>query len=322
MIDRRHFLLTAVAFSQQAFSQGGPYPDRPIRFIVPNPPGGPSDIVARFLAESMRGTLGQSIVVENRPGATGLIGTSAVASANPDGYTILVTSRTNHVLAPLVQRQTQVDPARDLIPIGLVLRAVGMLATHSEAPFKTLPEMFAFAKANPKKLFYGSAGIGATNHIAIEQLKTITGLSIEHVPYRGSGPLINGLMSGEVSLALLDFSSAQSGVQAKRLVPLAQTASRRLPSLRQVPTLLELGYKDYDPSFWIGLAAPKGVPSEVVDLLNKAMNVALSETQMKARAQVNGWELVGGKPEMLTETVVQDQRDYPELIKRLDIRAN
>lgn len=322
MIDRRTLLLSVAALSYPAFSQGVPFPDRPIKLIVPNPPGGPSDIVARFLAESMRTTLGQPLVVENRPGATGLIGTAAVASSPADGYTLLVTSRTNHVLAPLVQKQGQVDPVRDLAPVGLVLKAVGMLVTHSEAPFKTLPEMLAYAKANPKKLFYGSAGIGATNHIAVEQFKAITGAHIEHVPYRGSGPLINGLMSGEVQLALLDFSSAQTGIQGKRLVPLAQTANRRLPSLREVPTLVELGYKNYDPSFWIGLAAPKGAPRDAVEKLNKAMNAALSETQMKARAQVNGWELIGGGPEVLADAVTQDLRDYPELVKELDIKAN
>lgn len=322
MIDRRSFLLSAAALSSPLFAQSITFPDRPIKFVVPNPPGGPSDIVARFLAESMRTTLGQPLIVENRPGATGLIGTAAVASAPADGYTLLVTSRTNHVLAPLVQKQAQVDPVRDLTSVGLALKAVGMLVTHTGAPFKTLPEMLAYAKANPKKLFYGSAGIGATNHIAVEQFKAITGANIEHVPYRGSGPLINGLMSGEVQLALLDFSSAQPGIQGKRLVPLAQTANRRLPSLSQVPTLLELGYKNYDPSFWIGIAAPKGVPLDAVEKVNKAMNAALSETQMKARAQVNGWELIGGGPDNLTNTVAQDLRDYPDLVKKLDIKAN
>lgn len=322
MIDRRHFLLASAALTNHVFAQGGAFPDRAIKLIVPNPPGGPSDIVARFIAETMRTSLGQPLVVENRPGATGLIGTAAVTSAPADGYTILVTSRTNHVLAPLVQKQSQVDPVRDLMPVGLALKAVGMFVTHSEAPFKTLPEMLAYAKSNPKKLFYGSAGIGATNHIAVEQFKAIAGVNIEHVPYRGSGPLINGLMSGEVQLALLDFSSAQPGIQGKRLVPLAQTANRRLPSLKDVPTLSELGFKNYDPSFWIGLAVPKGTPREAVERVNKALNVALNDTQMKARAQVNGWELIGGAPEMLTNTVAQDLRDYPELVKRLDIKAN
>jgi len=323
MMDRRTFLAAAALLpGAAAMAQGVAFPDRPIKLVVPNPPGGPSDIVARFLAESMRSALGQPLIIENRPGAAGLIGTAAVASAPADGYTVLVTSRSNHVLAPLVQKQTQVDPVRDLQPVGLVLKAVGMFVTNGAAPFKTLPELIAYSKANPGKVFYGSAGIGATNHIAVEQFKSITGADLTHVPYKGSGPLISGLMSGEVSFALLDFSSAQAGIKANRIVPLAQTANRRLPSLARVPTLMEVGLRAYDPSFWIGLAAPMGTPVEVVERLNKAMNSGVDETAMKARAQVNGWELIGGPPKALSDVVAQDMRDYPDMVRKLDIKAN
>ena len=323
MRNRRTFIAAAAAFAASgSWAQGSGFPDRPIKLVVPNPPGGPSDIVARFLAESMRGELGQPLVIDNRPGASGLIGTAAVASAAADGYTVLVTSRSNHVMAPLVQKSTQVDPQRDLVPVGLAIRAVGMFVTNAKAPFKTFKEMIAYAKANPGKLFYGSAGIGATNHVAIEQFKSLAGIDIAHVPYKGSGPLITGLMAGEVSLALLDFASAQPGIKGGTLVPVVQTASRRLPSMALVPTLAESGFRTYDPSFWIGLAAPRGTPPDAVARLNKALNVALSDTQMKARAQVNGWELVGGPPKVMSDTVAADMAEYPDLVKRLDIKAN
>ncbi|MCG2592426.1 tripartite tricarboxylate transporter substrate binding protein [Ramlibacter sp. XY19] len=319
--DRRSFIAAAAAcaLAPGAWAQAG-FPDRPIRLVVPNPPGGPSDIVGRFLADAMRTELGQPLVIDNRPGASGLIGTAAVAGAPADGYTVLVTSRSNHVMAPLVQKSAQVDPVRDLAPVGLVLRAVGMFVTHAKAPFRTLKDLVAYAKANPGKLFYGSAGIGATNHIAVEQFARLAGIELTHVPYKGSGTLLTGLMAGEVSLALLDFASAQPGLQGGSLVPLVQTASRRLVSLPQVPTLLEAGYRNYDPSFWIGLAVPKGTPAPVVARLNKALNVALAETQMKARAQVNGWELAGGTPAVLGETIAQDLREYPALVKQLEIK--
>ena len=323
MMQRRTFLgsgLTLAAGSA-AWAQGG-YPDHPIRLVVPNPPGGPSDIVGRFLAEAMRADLGQPLVIDNRPGASGLIGTSAVVSAPADGYTVLVTSRSNHVMAPLVQKNTQVDPARDLAPVGLALRAVGMFVTNAKAPFRSLKDLVAYAKANPGKLFYGSAGIGAANHVAIEQFAQLAGIQLTHVPYKGSGTLITSVMAGEVSLALLDFSSAQPGVQGGSLVPLVQTAARRLASLPQVPTLAEAGFPNYDPSFWIGLAVPRGTPAPVVQRLNKALNVALADTQMKARAQVNGWELVGGPPQVLADTIAQDLREYPALVRQLDIKAN
>ena len=188
MTNRRILLSAAAAFALtgRSWAQGKAFPDHPVRLVVPNPPGGPSDIVARFLAESMRSELGQSLIVDNRPGAAGLIGTAAAATAPADGYTVLVTSRSNHVMAPLVQKTTQVDPQRDLVPVGLAIRAVGMLATNSKAPFKTFKDLIAYAKANPGKLFYGSAGIGATNHIAIEQFKSLAGIDVTS-PYKGSG---------------------------------------------------------------------------------------------------------------------------------------
>jgi tripartite-type tricarboxylate transporter receptor subunit TctC len=225
-------------------------------------------------------------------------------------------------MAPLVQKGTQVDPQRDLAPVGLALRAVGLFAANPKAPFKTLRELVAYAKANPTKVFYGSAGIGATNHVAIEQFKALAGIDMTHVPYKGSGPLITALMAGEVTLALLDFSSAQPGLARSAIVPVVQTASRRLSSMPDVPTLAETGFRDYDPSFWIGLAVPRATPPAIVARLNKALNVALADTQMKARAQVNGWEIVGGAPDVLGSTIANDMAQYPALVRRLDIKAS
>lgn len=326
MSHRRSFLTTALLAGVAPLTVGrawadGLFPQRPIKLVVPNPPGGPSDIVARFLAESMRAELGQPLVIDNRPGAAGLIGSAAVANAAADGYTVLVTSRSNHIVAPLVQQGAQVDPPRDLAPVGLALRAVGILATPGKSPWRSLRDFIAQAKAQPGKLFYGSAGIGATNHIAIEQFKALAGIELVHVPYKGSGPLTTGLMAGEVQLALLDFSSAQPGLKGGTIVPLAQTAARRLASISDVPTLAESGFPRYDPSFWIGLAAPRGTSPEVVARLNRALDRALADTQMKARAQVNGWELVGGGPQVLEATIRQDMADFPALVRRLDLRA-
>ncbi|MBA2960481.1 MULTISPECIES: Bug family tripartite tricarboxylate transporter substrate binding protein [Ramlibacter] len=324
MPSRRTFLAaaSALAAARASWAQGNVYPDHPIKLVVPNLPGGPSDIVGRMLADGMRASLGQPIVIDNRPGAAGLIGTAAVTSAPADGYTVLVTSRSNHVIAPLVQKSTKVEPGRDLAPVGLALRAVGMLAAPAKAPYKTLKQLVAYAKANPSKVFYGSAGIGAANHISMEQFRQLAGIEMTHVPFRGSGGLITGLMGGEVGLALLDFSSAQPGLQSGAIVPLVQTASKRLASLPNVPTLIESDFRKFDPSFWIGLAVPKGTPGSVIAALNRALNAALADTQLRARAQVNGWELVGGAPKALADTVAQDLAEYPEIVRRLDIKAS
>lgn len=320
---RRRFLLAAAAAS--ALSAGAraqpAFPERPIRLIVPNPPGGPSDIAARLLAEDMRAALGQPLVVDNRPGATGMIGNAAAAAAPPDGYTVLVTSLSNHVIAPLVQKPAQFDPQADLAAVGLALRAVGLLVTGRAVPARSMRDFIAYAKARPGQLNYGSAGIGATNHIAIEQFKSLAGVDLVHVPYKGSGPMVTALMAGEVQFALLDFASAQPGLRNGSFVALAQTAARRHAALPDVPTLAEAGFRDWDPSFWIGLAVPKGTPGAVVARLNAALNAALAQTAVKARAQAYGWELVGGAPKVLADTVARDLSAYARTIGQLGIKG-
>ena len=324
MTNRRNFVAAALAAlgplaaTRSAWAADA-FPQRPIKLIVPNPPGGSSDIVARFLAESMRAELGQPLVIDNRPGASGLIGTAVVANAPPDGYTVLVTSRSNHIVAPLVQQGAQVDPVRDLAPVGLALRAVGILATPAKSPWRA---------ARVHRTGQGAAGQAVLRqrrhrrdqphrHRAVQG----AGRHLVHVPYKGSGPLITGLMGGEVQLALLDFSSAQAGLKGGTLVPLAQTGSRRLSSMAEVPTLAESGFPRFDPSFWIGLAVPRPTPAPVIARLNKALDMALADTQMKARAQVNGWELIGGAPTALEATIRQDMADFPPLVRRLDLKA-
>ena len=321
--DRRLFigLLSILAWPDVTSAQQDGFPDRPIRLIVPNPPGGPSDIAARFLGEPMRSNLGQAMIIDNRPGAAGMIGTMAAVHAPADGYTVLVTSRSNHIIAPLIQKNGQFEPQRDLLPVGMALKAVGLFVVNSQTPFKSLKDLVGYARANPGKLNYGSAGVGATNHIAMEQFKALAGVDLVHVPYKGAGPMITGLMGGEVQLSLLDFASAQSGLRSGTLRPLAQTGSRRHSTMPELPTLAETGFADYDPSFWIGLAVPRGTPGPIVLRLNQALNASVSDVQLKARAQVNGWELVGGAPQLLANAVAKDLVDYGGLIQKLGIKS-
>ena len=308
-------LATGGVFAQPAF------PNRPVRLIVPNPPGGPTDIIGRLLAENMRSTLGQMVVVENRAGASGLIGTAAVAHAAPDGYTVLLTSRSNHTMAPLVQASTQVDPPRDLVPVGLALRAVGMFVTNSQSKLRSLEDFIAFARANPGKLNYGSSGIGVLNHVSVEQFKAMASIDMMHIPYKGTAPIIVGLMGNEVQFAALDFASAQGGMKAGTVVPLVQTGTKRLPSLTEVPTLAEAGFRNFDPSFWVGLAVPRNTPEHALVRLNAALNEALAQTRLKAYAQANGWELAGGAPKVLADVIGADLLELPPLLKRLDLKT-
>lgn len=323
MTSRRTFLLaTGWAAATATLAQTGPYPNRTIRLIVPTTAGGTADIAARLLAEAMRADLGQTVVVDNRPGATGLIGVAAVANAPADGYTVLLTARSYHVMGHLAMANPLVDPPRDVVPVGFAFRAVGMFAAHASMPFRTLKELVDYAKVHPGKLFYGSSGPGAFNHVIMEQFKATADINITHVPYKGTGALAIGLMTGEVQLGALDFASAQAGVQARATVPLAQTGSRRHAALPNVPTMIETGYGTHDLAFWMGLAAPKGKSPDVVERLNRSMNVALSQTPVKATAHVNGWEMGGGGPDVLAAMIDKDMAEFPALFRKLNIRAS
>jgi tripartite-type tricarboxylate transporter receptor subunit TctC len=322
LTTRRDLLAAGAALAAGATFAQPAFPNRPVRLIVPNPPGGPTDIIGRLLAENMRAALGQPVVVDNRPGASGLIGTAAVAHAAADGYTALLTSRSNHTMAPLVQKSAQVDPARDLVPVGLALRAVGMFVTNGQSKLRSLKDLIAFAREKPGHLNYGSSGAGVLNHVSVEQFKALAGIDIRHVPYKGTAPIIAGLMGNEMQFAALDFASAQAGMKNGAIVPLVQTGIKRLASLPDVPTLAEAGFRNFDPSFWVGLALPRNTPEHALARFNAALNDALAQTRVKAYAQANGWELAGGPPKVLADLIAADLLELPPLLKRLDLKVS
>lgn len=301
-----------------AWSQGT-FPSRPLRLVVPAPPGGLTDMVGRLLAEAMQADLGQPVVVDNRSGAAGLIGTQAVVEAPADGYTVLVTSTSSHILAPLTQSAARVDPPRDLQPVGLAFRTVGVLVTPTSVQAPSLARFVALARSRPGQLNYASSGIGSANHVLTERFKAIAAIDMVHVPYRGGGPLMTALMAGEVQFALLDFGTAEAALRAGRARALAQSGERRHPALPDVPTLTEAGFKHYDPSFWIGLAVPTSTPTTAVDRLNTSLNKAMTQTAIKARAQALGWTLVGGSPRVLAETVARDAAAYRDTVSGLKL---
>jgi tripartite-type tricarboxylate transporter receptor subunit TctC len=307
--SRRSALATLLALACGTASAQDASPTRALRLVVPFPPGGLNDNVGRLLADAMQSALGQPVVVDNRSGASGLIGTRAVASAAPNGSTLLLTSTSNHVLAPLMQGGGQ-DPAADLVPVGLALRTVGVLVVPGDVPARSLAEFVALARSKPRALNYGSSGQGSANHLQTRQFATLAGIELVHVPYRGGGPLVAALMSGEVQFALLDFASVASALSSGRLRALAQSGANRHVGLPNVPTLTEAGFAGLDTSFWIGLAAPPGTPAVVVARWNAALNSALKQTAIKARAQALGWSLVGGPPEVLARTVATDREAF------------
>ena len=316
---RRSLLVALPALAAWPALGQGAFPSRPLRLVVPAPPGGLTDTVARLLAEAMQADLGQTVVVDNRPGAAGLIGTQAVVEAPADGYTVLLTSTSSHILAPLTQSSARVDPPRDLQPVGLAVRTVGVLVTPTSVQATSLAQFIALARSRPGQLNYASSGIGSANHVLTERFKALAAIDMAHIPYRGGGPLMTALMAGEVQFALLDFGTAEAALRAGKARALAQSGERRHPALPDVPTLAEAGFKDYDPSFWIGLAVPRSTPTAVVERLNASLNKAKTQTAIKARAQALGWTLVGGSPRVLAETVTRDVAAYRDTVSGLKL---
>ena len=254
-------LLAAVAHS--AFAQG--WPTQPVRIVVPYPAGGAVDFLARQYAAKLSVELRQTVLVDNRSGAGGLIGADYVAKARPDGYTLVLGTNSSHAIAPSVVKKMPYDPVNDFAPVSLLAVTPYVVVVNPEVPAKTLAELIALAKSKPDTLAFGSAGSGTTPHLAGELFSTMTGVKMRHIPYKGSSPMVNDLLGGQIQLAF--DNSAMSQIKAGKLRALSVTGSHRLPSLPDVPTPAEAGLPGYEVLGWFGLYAPKGTPNDIVALL-------------------------------------------------------
>jgi len=276
------FLLVSFACLAQA-----PYPDKPIKLVVPYPPGGSTDPVARLLATDIAPRIGQPIVVDNRPGAAGSIGTEAVARAAPDGYTILLHTS---VIAtdPTLKKNAAYDVKRDLAPITLAVTGPYLVVVNPALPVKNIAELIAYAKANPGKLFYGSAGQGSSGHLIGELFKSAAGIDMTHVPYKGGGPSITGLMGNEVQLLFDTLGGSRSLAESGKLRALAVTSPARSPVMPTVPTVSESGLKDFEAVYWLGIFAPARTPQPIVDKLYSQLKASLDDPAIKAKLLEQG----------------------------------
>jgi len=256
------------------------YPDRPIRIVVAYPPGGTGDLVARVVADGLKSRLGTTVVVENQSGASGSIATAAVARAKPDGYTILLAGNALFAILPHV-RKVAYDPVKDFTPIANISEAMRVLAVHPTVPVKTLAEFIAYAKQNPGKLNFGSAGIGSTLHVMTESFRNAVGIDAVHVPFRGSSPATQALLAGNIQF-LID-TGAIPHVEQGALRGLAAVNDKRLPNLPDLPTLAELGYPNVRTSGWQALIGPANLPPEVVEVLNKNIAALYKDPAFLAR---------------------------------------
>ena len=323
-LPRRNFLHLAAgaaalpALSRFAWAQA--YPTRPVRIIVGFAPGGATDIMARLMGQSLSERLRQPFVIENKPGAATNIATEAVVNAAPDGYTLLMVTSVNAINASVYEK-LNFNLIRDVVPIASIHREPFVMEVHPSVPVKTVAEFIAYAKANPGKLTMASAGIGSGNHISGELFKMMTGVNLVHVPYRGGGPALVDLISGQVQVLFATMSSSIEYVRAGKLRALAVTTATRSSVLPDIPTVAEF-VPGYESSFWTGVGAPKNTPAEIVDKLNKEMNATLADPKFKARLADLGGTALSGSPLDFGKFVADETEKWAKVVKFAGVKAD
>lgn len=298
------------------------YPSKPITLVVPYAPGGSADIIARVLGEKMQKTLGQSIIVENRPGGGTIIGARSVAGAPADGYTLLIGTVSSNAMTPAVNASAGYDPVKDFSPIGRIASMPFAVLTRKGLGAQDLSALIALAKQQPDKLTYGSAGIGTSNHMAGELLKSQAGIDVRHVPYRGSAPAMNALLAGEVDVMFDLVATAIPHIKEGSVQALATTGAERSPFLPKLPTVAEEGTKGYEVSAWFGLFAPAGLPAEVGKKLNSALNAALTDDAIQERFKNLGITPEPTSTADFTQFVQTEASKWQKIVSAANIAVN
>jgi tripartite-type tricarboxylate transporter receptor subunit TctC len=316
----RGILLTVVAISFASAVQAQTYPDRPIRLIAPFPAGGLADVLARAVGDQMQRSLGQPIVVENRAGAGGNTGAAAVATAAPDGYTLLMSSAGILTANPYLYAKMPFDVETAFIPVSNVAEMNMLVVVHPNVPAKTLKEFVALAKKEPGKLNFGSPGIGTTGHLGLAMLMHAAQVRITHVPYKGAAPAVTDLIAGQIDGVVDNPPTVISHIQAGKLRPLAYAAKQRLALLPDVPTTAEAGVANFEATSWFGIAAPAGTPPAIIAKLHKAIAEAVRTPAMAERFAKTGAMLVGDTPEHFAAQIRRERVQWGEIIKAAGIK--
>jgi tripartite-type tricarboxylate transporter receptor subunit TctC len=312
-------LLAAAPANSPALAQS--YPDRPIRIIVPTPAGGPVDVMARLIAGALPASLGQNVFVENKPGAGNTLGSRLAAEAAPDGYTLMVSAASGLIMSPMIYSTAGYD-ASSFAPVALIAETPQLLVVNPQLPFKSIAELVAYAKANPGKLNYSTGGAGTLPHLAAELFKQQTGTQIEHVPYKGGGPALMGVVAGEVQMTFDPLATSLQLIMDGRLRALAVAGPKRSAALPDVPTMAESGYQSLTVGAWTALMAPKGTPPAIIAKLNAAANAALESERMKNTLAKLGAEPRGGTPEALADHIASEQKKWTPIVQALNLKVN
>src|SRR5262245_48263717 len=322
-LPRRQFLhlaagaATLPALSRISWAQA--YPARPVRIIVGFAPGGGVDIIARLIGQWLSERLGQQFIIENRQGAGTNIATEVVVRAPPDGYTLLLVNAANSFTATLYDK-LNFNFIRDIAPVAGIMAASSVMMVHPSVPAKTVPEFIAYAKANPGKINMGSGGVGSPSHVAGELFKMMAGVDLVHVPYRGIAPALTDLMAGQLQVYFGALTSSIEYIKAGRLRALAVTTAKRSEALPDLPTVSEF-VPGYEASQWYGLGVAKNAPTEIIDRLNKEINVALADPNMKTRLADLGGTVLAGSPAEFGKLIVEATEEWGKVIKSTGIKA-
>ena len=317
-------LIAALALTgaAPALAQASDWPNKPIRWVVPFPPGGAMDAIARILGEKAGKTLGQTFVIENKPGAGGNIGADMVSKAPADGYTIMITSIGMATNKPLYGKLSY-DPVKDFAPISLLAVVPNVLVTNSTQPdIKSVADVIASAKRQPNKLTSASAGNGTSIHLAGEMFTSLAGIEMLHVPYKGSGPAVADLLGGQVNYMFDSITSARNHIKSGRLRPLALTTAKRSKALPDVPTMAEAGVTGYDVSPWFAVFAPAGTPRPIIDKLNKVLVETMKLPDVVEKLDGIGAEIVGSSPDAMTAHLARESAKWTQLLTEKNIRLD
>lgn len=297
------------------------YPDRPIKLVVPFPAGGTVDVVARLVGTQLGHKLGTTLVIENVPGAGGSIATQRVVKASADGYTLLFTTP-NHTINPAINAKLGFDTVKDLTPVSLVAEIPELLVANAGQPFSDFPGFVSYARANPDKLNYASAGNGTLPHITMELLLQKLDLHVMHIPYKGAAPAMNDLLGGQVALKMDTIATSAPHIASGKLKPLAIASSRRSALMPNVPTVAESGLPGYQGILWMGVLAPSGTPKEVVTLLHKAIVQAMKDPELLKRFNADGVVPVANSPTEFETLIATELRQWAEVVRRANIKAD
>jgi tripartite-type tricarboxylate transporter receptor subunit TctC len=320
MTGRRLFLLASFAFvsaSALAPAYADDWPSRPIQVIVPFGAGGAADIVARLVGDKLATALGQPVVIENRPGAGGNIGAAAVAHANPDGYTLLMSGSPTHSVGPYLYKDLNYDPMRDVPPVAMLAVAPNLLVVNSALPVHSVADLVALARAKPHSVTYSSAGVGTSGYLAAELLKASADLDISHVPYKSGPEAVTGVLSGNVTFMFFTIPSLLPQVEAGQLRALAIGSAERSPLVLDVPTIAEAGYPGFDVIAWYALFAPRGTPAPIVSRLSSEVQKILERSDVRAEMGKLGAEPHYLSPQGLADYVATESPKWGPLLKNI-----